>query len=89
MKIIAGKSVLKNLGTQHVWVANKFDAKNTGNHESHNHIIVIAELSNNLPQEIKPLFDQLFEEIKHGDEEHQNWLKDKIDSFLLKQGLSL
>lgn len=33
-------------------------------------------------EETKKLFLQLYEEIKHGDEEHQQWLKDKIDKFI-------
>lgn len=28
---------------------------------------------------------ELFEEIKHGDQEHQDWLKNKIEEFLNKQ----
>lgn len=31
---------------------------------------------------IKDLFNKLFEEIKHGDQEHQDWLKNKINNFL-------
>jgi hypothetical protein len=35
---------------------------------------------------IKPNFErclwELYEEIKHGDEEHQKWLKDKIQEFI-------
>lgn len=27
------------------------------------------------------LLDRLYEEIRHGDEEHQKWLKDKIEEF--------
>lgn len=27
------------------------------------------------------VLDDLYEEIKHGDEEHQKWLKDKIEEF--------
>lgn len=32
--------------------------------------------------EVKDLFEQLYEQIKHGDEEHQKWLKDEIDKFV-------
>lgn len=28
------------------------------------------------------LFRELYEDIKHGDEEHQKWLKDKIEEFI-------
>lgn len=27
------------------------------------------------------MFDELYEEVKHGDEEHMKWLKDKIEDF--------
>lgn len=30
---------------------------------------------------------QLYEEIKHGDEEHQNWLKHKIEEFIKERNL--
>jgi len=31
---------------------------------------------------VKTAFENLFEEIKHGDQEHQDWLKEKMDKFL-------
>lgn len=36
------------------------------------------QINNNL----RFIFDCLFEDIKHGDEEHQNWLRAKLDEFL-------
>lgn len=30
---------------------------------------------------IAKLFDELYEEIKHGDEDHQKWLKDTMNKF--------
>ncbi len=33
---------------------------------------------------LEKIFDKLFEEIKHGDPEHQKWLRSKIDEFLNK-----
>lgn len=35
-------------------------------------------------EEISKLFSDLFQEIKHGDQEHQDWLEDKIKQFLNK-----
>lgn len=32
--------------------------------------------------DVKCLFDKLFEEIKHGDQEHQDWLRNKINGFV-------
>ena len=31
-----------------------------------------------------PLLEKLFNEIKHGDQEHQNWLRDKMETFSLE-----
>ena len=33
---------------------------------------------------IKNLFDKLFKEIEHGDQEHRDWIKNKIDNFYNK-----
>lgn len=33
------------------------------------------------------IFDKLFEEIKHGNQEHQDWLKNKIESFVKREKL--
>lgn len=30
---------------------------------------------------ISPILDSLYEQIKHGDKEHQEWLKNKIEEF--------
>lgn len=30
---------------------------------------------------MKDIFEQLFQEIKHGDQEHQDWLENKIKEF--------
>lgn len=30
----------------------------------------------------KQIFEELFEKIKHGDKEHQDWLKNEMDRFL-------
>jgi hypothetical protein len=31
---------------------------------------------------IKQALEELYQEIKHGDEEHQDWLKNKMNEFL-------
>lgn len=31
---------------------------------------------------LKNHLDKLYEECKHGDEEHQKWLKDKFENYL-------
>lgn len=35
-------------------------------------------------ERLEKIFDKLFDEIKHGDLEHQEWLKKKIDDFIIK-----
>ena len=34
--------------------------------------------------ELKTVLNQLFEECKHGDQEHQDWLKNKFEEFYNK-----
>ncbi len=36
------------------------------------------------PRKLKSMFMDLYEECKHGDEEHMNWLKNKIETFVDK-----
>src|SRR5690242_4411382 len=33
---------------------------------------------------MKEIFEKLYEEIKHGDQEHQDWLKNKFEEFSQK-----
>lgn len=35
-------------------------------------------------ERLEKIFDALFEEIKHGDSEHQDWLRNKLNDFLQK-----
>lgn len=35
--------------------------------------------------ELVSLLRELYEEIRHGDEEHQQWLKDKIEDFIKRK----
>lgn len=35
-----------------------------------------------LENEVKNLFSKLFQEVKHGDQEHQDWLENKIKDFV-------
>ncbi len=34
------------------------------------------------PGKLKQMFMDLYEECKHGDDEHMNWLKNKIETFI-------
>ncbi|HEX8586084.1 MAG TPA: hypothetical protein VF680_16945 [Allosphingosinicella sp.] len=33
-------------------------------------------------EEVKEMFLELFQETKHGDQEHQDWLENKIKDFI-------
>lgn len=33
---------------------------------------------------VKAALDELYEQCKHGDEEHQKWLKDKFNAYSLE-----
>lgn len=35
--------------------------------------------------QIKVMFRDLFDQIKHGDQEHREWLRDKIKEFVEQQ----
>lgn len=35
-------------------------------------------------EKVQGLFYELYEEIKHGDDEHQGWLKEKIEDFMVR-----
>ena len=43
------------------------------------------EILDNAPiysrNEVYELLDKLYEDVKHGDDDHQKWLKDKIEEF--------
>ena len=45
----------------------------------------LGDYSDRIPSHntwLKRLFARLFDDIKHGDQEHQDWLEDKINTFL-------
>lgn len=39
--------------------------------------------------DINKLLNTLYEEIKHGDQDHQDWLKNKIEQFKNKQNMEV
>ena len=80
-KITAGKSILENTSTNTVFIATKATEQTQCKGENRDHIVWVGELDVAIPDS-KKLILQLYEEIKHGDEEHQKWLKNKIDLFI-------
>jgi len=81
MKIIAGKSILHNNITNCTFIAGEVDEITQLSHHNHSHIEWVGDLNYAYPKQT-PLLWELFEEIKHGDEDHQNWLKEAIQSFI-------
>lgn len=47
-----------------------------------NALLIVGEYANR-----KELFNRLFERIKHGDEEHQKWLKEEIEKFMADESV--
>lgn len=37
---------------------------------------------------IVEILRELFQEIKHGDQDHQDWLENKIEQFIIKKKLN-
>ena len=44
-------------------------------------IAAVNRVAAALEVDTNKVLDDLYEEIKHGDDEHQKWLKDKIEEF--------
>lgn len=80
-KIIANKTILENTQTKAIWIAGKSDEETQLQHPSHSHIRPIGQIT--IPvKDTGEWMMKLYEEIKHGDDEHQQWLKNKIESFI-------
>lgn len=82
-KIIAGKSILLNTATNTTYIATKLTEKTQLEGPNRNHIEWTGELDIPIP-DVEEILWQLYEDIKHGDDEHQQWLKDKIQMFILQ-----
>lgn len=81
MKIIAGKSILHNNTTNCTFIAGRADEETQLKHDSHSHIEWMGDLTIDVESPTK-LINKLYTEIKHGDIEHQKWLKEKIELFI-------
>lgn len=86
MRIIAYKSILENTLNNCVFIATPLDAITQCEGENRNHIQWVGELD--VPvEDVAVLLRELYEEIKHGDQEHQDWLRNKIEEFIKYRGL--
>jgi hypothetical protein len=82
-KVIAYKTILINTSTNCTFIASKLDEQiQTGSRNNDSHIEWAGELDISIINNLKYLLYELYEDIKHGDEEHQLWLKNKIDDFI-------
>ena len=85
-RITAGKSILENTSNGCVFIATKATEQTQCLGENRDHIIWVGELDVPIPDAGK-LIMELYDEIKHGDDEHQQWLKEKMESFVQRKCL--
>lgn len=86
--IKANKTILWNKLSNVVFLADKTTELTQCKGQNREHIVPVGcELDIPVP-DIYEVLMQLFEEIKHGDEEHQKWLLDKINDFSIKKGFN-
>jgi bacterioferritin (cytochrome b1) len=86
MKITANKSILLNTMSNTTFIATKVTEETQCKGSNRNHIEWVGELDIPIKSNVE-ILNKLYEEIKHGDEEHQKWLKDKIDLFIERECL--
>lgn len=81
-KVISGKTILLNTKLNTTFIASDFDEEiQTGTRESDKHIEWAGELD--VPvKNCAELMRELFQQIKHGDQEHQDWLEKEIENFI-------
>ncbi len=86
MKIIAGRSILENTLTNTIFIASKTEEETQCKGKTREHIMWVGNLDIPVPN-VAELMRELYEEIKHGDDEHKQWLKDKIELFITQKCL--
>lgn len=84
-KITAYKSIVENTSNGSTFLASPLDEKVQYLNHSNNKTEWVGELdvAADNPADI---IRELYEEIKHGDQEHQDWLKRKIEDFIEFKG---
>jgi hypothetical protein len=80
-KITANKSILENTKTNCVFIATKACEETQCEGPNREHIEWVGELDVPVP-DCAELMRELYERIKHGDQEHMDWLKSEIESFI-------
>lgn len=79
--IIAYKSILENTVLGTVFIAGPLEAQTQCEGENRDHIEWVGDLD--VPvTDVAVVLRELYEEIKHGDQEHQDWLRNKIEEFI-------
>lgn len=84
--ITAHRTILHNKVTGVTFVATRVTEENQCEGENRNHIIPIGDLSIAAPDSAA-LMRELYEEVKHGDEEHRQWLKTAFENFIIRKCL--
>jgi len=79
--ITAYKSILENKDLGTVFIASPLDEKVQYLNHENNNTVWVGELDvavNNTAEILR----KLFQEIKHGDQDDQDWLENKIEDFI-------
>ncbi len=84
-KIIANKSIITNTISGCTYIATKANIIRENNHGADPKIQWEGDLTQPIP-DLSVVLMELYEEIKHGDQEHQEWLKNKIADFINLKG---
>jgi bacterioferritin (cytochrome b1) len=85
-KIIANKSILENKATKCIFIATKLTEETQCMGANREHIEWVGELDISVP-DVAEVLRKLFKEIEHGEQEHRDWLKDKIETFIYDNDL--
>ncbi|AGO48282.1 hypothetical protein Phi17:1_gp6 [Cellulophaga phage phi17:1] len=80
-KIIANKSILENTSLNCIFIATKATEETQCLGNNRNHIQWVGDLDIPVP-DVAVLIMELYDEIKHGDDEHKLWLKEKMQEFI-------
>jgi hypothetical protein len=79
--ITANVTILVNTLSGTTFLATEVTEQTQCKGENRDHIKPIGDLHIPVKNTVS-LMRELYEEIKHGDDEHQRWLKDAIESFI-------
>ena len=87
MRIKARQTILENNHSGGWYLATEEDQKTQSNNCPRGHKrSIVGQLNKPIP-DIKDLLIELFDQIKHGDQEHQDWLRSKFDDYIKQKSL--